>query len=288
MGKKTLRIALPQWQGGNNPTYFLGSQLLTWLAPKNKAHKEVVIPISTPNTPFEEADTQVVAQERVKELTLEVKQKIEEENPDKIITFGGDCLVSQSPFDYLHGKYQNKLGIIWIDAHPDISTPTIFNHEHAMVLGNLLGKGDPNLASLVENPFNPSDVLYVGLQQPTEDEIALLKEMNLNYQVQSESPLSIKEIQAWIEQNDFDYVAIHLDLDVLDPNEFRMTYFAEPLVEEYGAVAGKMTLKELGQVMAGISAVSEVVGLTIAELLPWDVQNLQQLLSSFDIFDSPN
>lgn len=258
------------------------------MAPKNEAHKEVVIPISAPNTPFEEADTQVVAQERVKELTLEVKQKIEEENPDKIITFGGDCLVSQSPFDYLHGKYQNKLGIIWIDAHPDISTPTIFNHEHAMLLGNLLGKGDPNLASLVENPFNPSDVLYVGLQQPTEDEIALLTEMNLNYQVQSESPLSIQEIQVWIEQNDFDYVAIHLDLDVLDPNEFRMIYFAEPLVEEYGAVAGKMTLKELGQVMAGISAVSEVVGLTIAELLPWDVQNLQQLLSSFDIFDSPN
>lgn len=25
LGKKTLRIALPQWQGGNNPTYFLGS-----------------------------------------------------------------------------------------------------------------------------------------------------------------------------------------------------------------------------------------------------------------------
>lgn len=62
-----------------------------------------------------------------------------------------------------------------------------------------------------------------------------------------------------------------------------MIYFAEPLVEEYGAVAGKMTLKELGQVMSGISAASEVVGLTIAELLPWDVQNLRQLLSSFDI-----
>lgn len=33
--EKTLRLLIPQWQGGNNPAYFLGAKLLAWLAPSN-------------------------------------------------------------------------------------------------------------------------------------------------------------------------------------------------------------------------------------------------------------
>jgi hypothetical protein len=29
----TLRLVFPQWQGGNNPPYYFGSELLSWLAP---------------------------------------------------------------------------------------------------------------------------------------------------------------------------------------------------------------------------------------------------------------
>lgn len=46
---------------------------------------------------------------------------IETAKPDKIITIGGNFIVSQAPFDYLHGIY-DSLGIIWSDAHPDVST----------------------------------------------------------------------------------------------------------------------------------------------------------------------
>lgn len=279
----TVRLTFPEWQGGNNPTYFLGSQLLTWLAPKNESHKEIMISMEEPKFPLKEKTNKVVAQSDLKDLALEVQQKLELANPDKIITLGGDCLVSQVPFDYLHGKYQDKLGIIWIDAHPDISNPEVFNHEHAMVLGNLLGKGDSELASLVKNPFTSSSVLYVGLQQPNKNEILLLEDMNLNYKIQAEKPLTINEIKTWIKENNFEYVAIHLD--VLDPNEFRMIYFAEPLIENFGAVGGKMSLQQLSETMAGISKTSEIVGLTIAELLPWDVKNLKELLAKFDIFN---
>jgi len=33
--RKTLRLLMPQWQGGNNPTYYLGARLLAWLAPES-------------------------------------------------------------------------------------------------------------------------------------------------------------------------------------------------------------------------------------------------------------
>ena len=42
-------------------------------------------------------------------------------------------------------------------------TPKEFNHEHAMVLGNLLGHGAPSFAKTVKAPFRPNQVLYVGL-----------------------------------------------------------------------------------------------------------------------------
>ncbi len=36
MTSKTLRLIFPQWQGGNNPPYYLGSQLLSFLSLKQK------------------------------------------------------------------------------------------------------------------------------------------------------------------------------------------------------------------------------------------------------------
>ena len=45
-----------------------------------------------------------------------------------------------------------------------------------------------------------------------------------------------------------------------------------------------MSLLEVKETMQAIAEQSEIVGLTIAELLPWDAQNLKNLLNGFDIF----
>jgi len=209
---------------------------------------------------------------------------LKEEAPNKVITFGGSCLVSQAPFDYLHGKYKEQLGVIWLDSHPDVSTPKEFYHEHAMVLGNLLGAGDPELSKSVEFPFESSQFLYVGIQKPLDTEIQLLKDLNLKYTVQDKNILNFQEIQDWIKQNGFTKIAIHLDLDVLNPNVFRSLYFSEPGIVDFPAESGKMTIKELMDVLKGIFNENEVVGLTIAEFLPWDAINLNNLLSELDIF----
>lgn len=160
---KTTRLKVPQWQGGNNLTYALGADILSFLAPKNLEQKEIIVPISELEEPLIR-ENGVTGQSVVAENVDKMTAIIQEEAPDKIITLGGDCLVSQAPFDYLHGKYEDKLGIIWLDAHPDISTPAIFFNAHAMVLGNLLKDGDPVLAEKVQHPFEAKDILYVGLQ----------------------------------------------------------------------------------------------------------------------------
>ncbi|MFB0637209.1 arginase family protein, partial [Bacillus rugosus] len=52
---KTLRLLMPQWQGGNNPPYVLGAQLLNWLAPKTNGPFEEV-PVDVNTTSFEKEE----------------------------------------------------------------------------------------------------------------------------------------------------------------------------------------------------------------------------------------
>lgn len=281
---KTIRLIAPDWQGGNKREYYFGAELLSWLAPKNDYHKEIKLDIEAPFHEELVKENGVVAQSIVKQNVSMASKVLKEETPDKVITFGGSCLVSQAPFDYLHGKYGKELGVIWIDSHPDVSTPNEFYHEHAMVLGNLLSAGDSELSKDVVFPFSPNQFLYVGLQKPLASEEKLLKALNLNYTVQDKKQMSAMEIQKWITENNFKKIAIHLDLDVLDPNLFRSLYFSEPEVTEFPSESGKMTLIELLNILKGIFNDNEVVGLTIAEFLPWDAINLRNLLLELDIF----
>ncbi|MFD1670699.1 arginase family protein [Agrilactobacillus yilanensis] len=282
---KTIRLLYPDWQAGAKPEYYLGSQLLAWLAPKNNQQKEITVPVAKPTAIAAlTSENGVVAQSTVKANALAAQKILREEQPDRIITFGGNCLVSQAPFDYLHGQYGDDLGVIWLDAHPDISTPQIFNHEHAMVLGNLLGAGDPELATTVTQPFNAADILYVGLQQPTEDEVAILQELQLTYTLQDNAAVNAEEIQAWVAQHHFKKLAIHFDLDVLSPELFEGLYFTEPGVTDYGAVAGKLAPTKAFKLLKQLLAENDVVGLTIAEYLPWSAAKLQQLFKELTIF----
>jgi len=281
---KTIRLLAPDWQGGNKREYYFGAELLSWLAPKNDDQKEIRLAIKEPELEQLVKENGVIAQSIVKQNVEMASKVLKEELPNKIITFGGSCLVSQAPFDYLHGKYKKELGVIWLDSHPDVSTPKEFYHEHAMVLGNLLGEGDPELSKSVEFPFDSSQFLYVGIQKPLDAEVNLLNRLNLNYTIQDKKILNADEIQKWINKNGFTKIAIHLDLDVLSPNFFRSLYFSEPGVVEFPAESGKMSLKELMEILRGIFKENDVVGFTIAEFLPWDAINLKNILSELDIF----
>ena len=59
------------------------------------------------------------------------------------------------------GKYDN-VGIIWIDAHPDVSTVNDgYPNAHAMVLGSLMGQGAMQIVTQMRNPvFKPDEILY--------------------------------------------------------------------------------------------------------------------------------
>lgn len=106
----TLRLIMPQWQGGNNPPYYFGSKLLAWKAPEQKGVPEIEVPIDPydgTRLPMEHG----VAGRSILLRQLEAATKIlEAYQPKRIIVFGGDCLVSQAPFAYLNEKHNGNLG----------------------------------------------------------------------------------------------------------------------------------------------------------------------------------
>ena len=286
---KTLRLVIPEWHGGINPDYVFGSQLLSQIAPQSADGTTIHIDV---NTDYQKKLNQVDGIDGgdflLQQMT-ETRKVLEAEQPDKVIVFGGDCSVTQVPFDYLNSRYNNSLGIIWLDAHPDISDTTQSSHLHEMVLANLLGQNPASKITKVEYPFTPDKVIYAGLiEERLRDMDKACMELNIKILSPGELQESSQQLLQWIENNRFGHVAIHWDLDVLSPADFRSIYPAEPYTDAnlFPAAVGRMTLKDMGRILKEVSAAAEIVGLSITEHLPWDAIRLRKTLSGIDIFKS--
>jgi len=283
---KTVRLVYPQWQGGVNPNYAIGSEILNLVLPKGKNTETLEVPVD------KNFDKKLEIKNGINEETAILKQlqcafnMLETKNPDKVITLGGDCSVSQPAFDYLHGKYPEKTCIVWLDAHPDISTPKDFEHEHAMILGNLLGDGAPNCSKIVKNKFKYEQVMYGGLIHkkllPYEEKY--LKEKNLKYAIPEDLKENTNKITNWIKEKGFKQVLIHLDLDVLSPTQFRSLLCNEPNLPTPDYAIGEMNLKDIVRIIVDISKTAKLVGFSIAEYLPWDIINMRKEFGKIDIF----
>lgn len=281
MTSKTLRLLFPQWQGGNNPPYYLGSLLLSYLSPESDGPVESV-PVDEPTAePLVKVDGITAKPQIIRQLNA-AAALIDKHDPDSIVVFGGDCLVSLAPFSHLLNKYGDKLGVLWIDSHPDVQTAKQYPNAHAHVLGALIGTGDNDLIANVATRLNPSKIMIAGIHDPLIYEAEYLARHNIATIGPEQVKNDGKEVLEWIDRESIEYLAIHLDLDVLDPSLFRSVLFARPGRGEhdFGDVAeGKLTIEDVLNLIAQATSKAEPVGLTIAEHLPWDMLNLKNMLS---------
>jgi len=285
MTKNTLRLSFPQWQGGNNSPYHLGSLLLSFLSPEARGPVETV-PVPLPDAePLNDVDGIIAKPQLLRQLG-DAAALIEKHDPDAVVVLGGDCLVSLAPFAHLLNKYGEKLGVLWVDSHPDVQTTEQYSNAHAHVLGALIGTGDKDLVSHVQHKLSPSKIMIAGIHDPLDYECDYL----VSHQIATSGPEQIKagagEVMEWIAKEKIEYLAIHLDLDVLDPALFRSVLFAQPGRGEhdFGDVAeGKLTIEDVLKLINQATSEAEAVGLTIAEHMPWDMVNLKNLLSDLPL-----
>ena len=280
---KTIRLLYPDHASGGLETYYFGANLLQYILPLNNNQPLVKVNIEPPNNKEKIITNGISAEDDVLNGITDAQNKIQAEKPDKIITIGGNCLVSLAPFDYLHGIYK-KTGIVWIDSHPDVSTVKDgYPQAHAMVLGSLLGYGASQLSAQMKNEkFKPNELLYIGLQPLHNYQEKFLKDIGVNFKIQDKEFVSNEEIKTFIKS--FDNILIHLDIDVLDEHFFHSTYFANPELVGDGSSGGKMRIEKLSEILQIITENSNVVGFTIAEYLPFDEHKLHKMFSKIKIF----
>jgi len=278
---------MPQWQGGDNPNYPLGTELLAFLAP-DTGQETLRVHVDAPGETSPKLEGGIVHRQALLTQLRQARQLLDDAQPDRIVTFGGDCLVEQAPMSYLNEKYDGKLGVLWVDAHPDIKVPSEWMNAHTMVLGNLLGEGDEEFAAQVGRKVEPHRVMYGGLREVglTEQETGVIERLGLRVASPESLAVDSSAILRWLEEEQIEHLAIHLDLDVLDPTSFRSVLFAEPEPEiDWMAKypVGKMTLPQVVRVMTDVAAATDVVGLGVCEHLPWDMVHLKQALAAFPL-----
>ncbi|WP_176586021.1 arginase family protein [Priestia megaterium] len=285
---KTLRLLMPQWQGGYNLPYYLGAQLLNWLAPTSDDIQEEV-PVSL-NTERIEVEKGTYARADVLKQFHDAADILKKHSPDRVVVLGGDCGVELAPIAYLNEKYDGDVAILWVDSHPDVKTPDNYIGQHAHVLATLLGVGDEEFVASVPKLVHPNQVLYVGLNEWSTEEEKVMNQFHLNAVTPEELVKDSSPILNWLEKLNASKVFIHFDLDVLDLREFRSLLVANPdTYEEMLEKAPKASSMEtIIRVLQDVAKAHDVVGLGITEHFPWDAYHLQNMLQRLPLLGDIN
>jgi arginase len=277
----TLRLHMPQWQGGNRHDYYFGSQLLAWLAPLANGPVETVpVPEPKPGETLE-VESGIVGRAALLQQARAARQAIEKHHPDRIVTLGGDCLIDLAPMAYLNTRYRGNLGVLWVDAHPDVLTPKDSPHGHTHVLAALLGRGDGDLVGEVDTPVQPSRVMYAGLDAWMPIEGDVIDELGLRRAGADALADSSAPVLSWIASEGITHLAAHFDVDVLDPKTFGPVLFNKPDAPPdtlADVPRGRMAPDQVVRLLHDVAAACDIVGLAIAEYLPWEAIETRNLL----------
>ena len=284
--KSTIRLIYPQWQGGNiaslvselssdeaSTGYMLGAELLNFLSPAAN-HKTITVPVSTNLNRAEENG--ILGYKEILEQTKEALSMLKKENPDKIVTFGGECSASVVPFSYLASKY-NNIAMIWIDAHPDITLPEdkTYNGYHAMAVAAIMGLGDTQIISELPARIDADKILFVGLRDWERQQI---KDRQQQYGIKYLSPADVSSgssrVIEWVKSTGAKHVVIHFDMDVLDPEE---------IVAAVGVVPNGMSINQTVRVINDIAKETDIVGLTVAEPMPKTAIKIKKMLQQLPL-----
>ena len=105
---KTIRLLYPDHVSGGLDTYYFGANLLQYILPQNPNQLVVKVDIIPPSSKEKPVTNGIYAEEEVLSGIRDAQEKISKQNPDRIITIGGNCVVSLAPFASVDKGIHNK------------------------------------------------------------------------------------------------------------------------------------------------------------------------------------
>ncbi|MCA9508508.1 MAG: arginase [Myxococcales bacterium] len=267
--------------GGATSGTSMGPATLRTLGLKNKIQTlgyETIdrgdIPSNSQKNLEQQADKLSAISEICSSLMTLTMQSLDMEHTPLII--GGDHSLAIGSINGVNahlGKYNKKLGIIWIDAHGDSNTPqsSLTKNIHGMPLAAIMGHGYNELIQFNNNtsPIDPKNISLIGIRNLDPQERDFIKNSGINY-------FSMKDIDekgiAYVIDQAIDQLshkvdATHLsfDLDALDP-----LYAPGVSVPE----AGGLSFREARLILECAYQSKKIISMEFVELNPlFDTKN---------------
>ena len=295
--KPAFRLIYPQWQGASVTAllpglppedaargYSLGARLLDMLAPES-AGMSVAVPVSMEYGERRTVDG-VIDRDVILEQSRAALEILNENDPARIVTLGGECSASVVPFSWLAAKYGSDshadpggaehLHVVLRIAEGDRrlrgQAAARQNAEHGVALAACLGLGDRKIMELMPGCVKASNALIVGLR--AYEKTGGTKERQEKLGIAGLSPAEVAQdsdaVLAWLRRCGARNVLIHFDMDVLDPAE---------IIAAVGVEPGGLKIEQAVRIISDIAGECNVVGLTVAEPMPRLAIRLRNMLS---------
>ncbi|WP_008317626.1 arginase family protein [Leptolyngbya sp. PCC 6406] len=265
--QETLNLFFPQWQGSGRLEIHEGAKLLY----KSLHNRIPFAQIPSSLTYSLVGDENILGYSQIFSQLLDACKVIQAHSPERILTIGGDCGVEIAPVSFLNKKYAQTLNVIWLDAHGDLNTPSSSPsaHFHGMPLRVLLGEGDADIVNQTFSTLRAEQVFLIGAREFDAPEKSFVQQKKLSiFSAESINDGDIDRLFLMLDKTNADKLYIHLDLDVIEPEEF--PHVACP-------TSGGIYIERLRDLLVGLRNNFDVVGCSVLEFLPTGSKNLATL-----------
>lgn len=188
------------------------------------------------------------------------------------LVLGGDHSIAMGSVAGISRYYRErnqKIGMIWLDAHGDINTPdtTLSGNIHGMPVAHILGLGNKELLSITDvlPMVDPSHVVLIGLRDLDPGEQNIIRDMRVRvFTMRDIDELSLRTVMDQairIASQDTAGFHVSLDVDWIDPSvapgvgtpvrggaTYREAHLAMEMIHDSGSMLS-MDVAEVNPVM---------------------------------------
>ncbi len=257
----------PQWQGsGKTMELYYGALALRQYLGGRGDLKEIPVSESIKLA----VENNIYGYKAIHDQLMGIRNFLEKSAPDKIFTIGGGCGIEVPVVSYLGGIYQDT-DILWFDAHGDLNTPlsSPSKYFHGMALRFLIENIDGNgISESFSSITDPGNIILIGTRDLDPPERDFVAETRLKLvPVISDTDNLKNEILEKLDTGNR-HVFIHIDLDVLDPAEYRNVKCP---------CNNGMTIRQLEETIGIIRSFKNIVGFSILENTETDSTEISKL-----------
>lgn len=265
---KTMWLVLPEWQGyGLSDVPARGARQLA----RRLFDGRDVVTVEVPDEDEEalSVDGGVLGLASLAPRLADTRTAIHASAPDRIFTIGATCGVEVAPIAYLNEKYGGDLVVLWLDAHADLNTPASSpsGHFHGMVLRTLLGDGPAALVDQIPRFLTPGQVYLVGardLDPPEADFVRGARIRTAGLEAFSDPVQFARDVR----QAGFGRIYLHLDLDVVNPEDFASSLMRTP---------GGPTLDDVAALVCQLTDQCDIAGASVVEFCDREAEDANRV-----------